>query len=119
MIIDIAVAGWNVVVELVTSHAHKRGIEERLDIEGRRVLGIVVRVLALEVATGVNSLEDGFAVCVFTISGAAELPLVTIGDYTSAAGNRVMAVEDEWLEDLHILDDESTILEDSLSVSAT
>ena len=32
-VVDVAVAGRNIIVELIASHTHERGVEERLDVE--------------------------------------------------------------------------------------
>ena len=115
-VIDVAVARWNVVVELIASHTHKRGVEERLDVEGRWVLRVVIGVLRLEVTAGVDGLKQGFSISVLAIGRTAEFPAIAVDDDTGVAGDRVVSVEDERFEDLHVLNDESAVLKNSLSV---
>jgi len=117
-VINVAVAGWEIVVELITGHAHKRGGKEGLDVEGRETLRIVVGVLTLEVTTRIDGLEEGLSVGVLAVGRAAEFPPVTVDNNTGVSGNRVVSVEDEGLKDLHVLNDESTILKDGFGISA-
>ena len=94
-------------------------LEERLDIEVRQVLGIVVGVLTLEVTAGVDGLEEGPSVRVLAVRRAAEFPPITVDDDTGVTGDRIASSEGEWLEDLHVFNDESIILKDGLSASAS
>ena len=102
-VVDVAVAGWGVVVEFVTSHAHGGGVEEGLDVGRRQVLRIVVGVLTLEVTTDVDGLEKDLPVGVLAISRTAGFPSVTVDDDVGVAGGRVVPVEDERLANLQFL----------------
>lgn len=95
-VIDVAVAGRDVVVELVPSHAHQR-VGEGLYVERRLVLGIVVGDPTLEAAAGVDGLEKGLAVGVLAIGRTAGSPQVPADNDAGMARNRVMPVKDEGL----------------------
>jgi len=66
---------------------------------------------------GVDGLDDHLAICVVTVGGTAELPVVTVDDNSSVAGGGPMAIEDEGFEDLHILDHKSAVLKDRLGIT--
>ena len=117
-VVLIVVAGWEVLVELVAGHADKRRGHEGSDIESREVLWIVVGVLALEVTASVDSLENHLAIGILAVGGAAEFPVVTIDDNSSVAGGSVMSIENEGFEDLHVFDNESTVLKDGFGITA-
>ena len=113
----VVVAGWEGLVERVAGHADERRTHKGPDIKSREVFRVVIWILAPEGTAGVDSLEDRFAICILAVDGAAGLPVVAIDDDPGVAGRSAMAIEDEGLEDLRVLDHESAVLKDRFGIT--
>ena len=113
----VIVAGREVLVELVTSHADKRRCQQGLNVESWQVLWVEIRVLTLEVTAGVDGLENGFSIHILAVSGPVELPVIVVDNNSSVTRSSVVSVQNEGLEDLHVFDDKSTVLKNSFRIA--
>ena len=112
------VAGREVSIKLITSRADQRGSQEGLYSESGEVLRIEVWVLTLEVTARVDGLENRLAIVILAIGGTTELPVVTVDDDSGVARAGVVTIKNKWFEYFHVLNDESTVLEDCLGITA-
>lgn len=82
------------------------------------MIRVVIGVFALEVATSIDGLEYWPSVGVLAVGRTAEFPVVTVDDDSSVTGSSVVSIQNEWFKDLHVLNDESTVLKDGFSITA-
>ena len=62
----------------------------------------------------VDGLEEGLSIDAPVVGRALS---ITVDCEIYPSGNRTVSVEDEWLQELHALDDENVILKDDFSIS--